>query len=464
MKSKVTAIFDLGKTNKKFFLFDEEMQEVHCEYKKFDEVVDDDGFPSDDLNSIKEWMRGTFAEALRNDNYPVVNLNFSAYGASLVHLDEEGNSLSPFYNYLKDIPVELIDGLYSRYGNLEKFCTETASPPLGMLNSGLQLYWIKNSKPELYQRIINSLHLPQYCSYLFSGKRVSEYTSVGCHTSLWNFENNDYHQWVDDEGFVEKFPEIVSTTTSYATGFDDHSINVGVGVHDSSAALIPYIQGDDDRFVLMSTGTWSICMNFFNGSTLTSDQFAKDSLNFLGIKGTRIKASRLFLGEEFIFQCTQLEESYGHPKGYYKSIKFEQKIYDQLRRAPKACYKFKYLQPEKFGLRSATDTNTSNFDTIEMAYHQLVIELVDIQVESLKLVFGNTEIDKVYVDGGFAANQVFIQILVDVLPSYKIYTTDFSLGTAFGAALLVNPRAPYTNFLESTYKVTEVKSHIMPVD
>ena len=42
MKQKVTAVFDIGKTNKKFFLFDKDFKEVHKEYIMFDEIVDED--------------------------------------------------------------------------------------------------------------------------------------------------------------------------------------------------------------------------------------------------------------------------------------------------------------------------------------------------------------------------------------------------------------------------------------
>ncbi|NJN34987.1 MAG: hypothetical protein HC817_12755 [Saprospiraceae bacterium] len=32
------------------------------------------------------------------------------------------------------------------------------------------------------------MHLPHYFSYLLTGEKASEYTSIGCHTMLWDFE------------------------------------------------------------------------------------------------------------------------------------------------------------------------------------------------------------------------------------------------------------------------------------
>ena len=48
MQIPVTAIFDIGKTNKKFFLFDDDLKEVHQEYQQFDLIEDDDGEPGEE--------------------------------------------------------------------------------------------------------------------------------------------------------------------------------------------------------------------------------------------------------------------------------------------------------------------------------------------------------------------------------------------------------------------------------
>lgn len=53
MKQKVTAVFDIGKTNKKFFLFDKDFKEIHKEYTSFDEIKDEDGHPTEDIHAYK---------------------------------------------------------------------------------------------------------------------------------------------------------------------------------------------------------------------------------------------------------------------------------------------------------------------------------------------------------------------------------------------------------------------------
>jgi len=56
MKNEVTAVFDIGKTNKKFFLFDKDYQEVYREYTRFDTITDEDGYETEDLASLQVWF------------------------------------------------------------------------------------------------------------------------------------------------------------------------------------------------------------------------------------------------------------------------------------------------------------------------------------------------------------------------------------------------------------------------
>ncbi|MEM6376772.1 MAG: FGGY family carbohydrate kinase [Bacteroidota bacterium] len=292
---EVTAVFDIGKTNKKFFLFDKNYQEVFKSYQQFEEIEDEDGFPCDNVAALKKWVITTFQEALGNPNFEIKAVNCSAYGASFVHLDKRGEIITPLYNYLKPFPADLLDAFYKKYGNQLQLATETASPPLGMLNSGLQLYWLKHRKSDFYERVRWSLHLPQYLSYLLSGVPLSEYTSIGCHTMLWDYQQKDYHAWVYAEGIDKILAPIVTTDLSINRRFGHESIKVGSGIHDSSAALLPYKMISNQPFLTLSTGTWSITLNPFNQEPLKSEELTQDCLNFLSTDGKMVKAASLFL-------------------------------------------------------------------------------------------------------------------------------------------------------------------------
>src|SRR6202012_5356978 len=246
----VIAVFDVGKTNKKLFLFDENYKIVYEKTARFTEITDEDGFPCENLENLKLSVFDSLNEVSKLKEFDIKAVNFSTYGASLVFVDEEGNPLTPLYNYLKPYSEELSRQLYHQYGGEDQFASETASPILGSLNSSLVLYRLKKEKPEIFNKVKYALHLPQYMSYLLSGRFCSEITSIGCHTALWDFNRNDYHEWLMQEGLLSKLAPILSSDIIIEAEFKGNKYKTGIGLHDSSAALIPYQVSFSEPFVL----------------------------------------------------------------------------------------------------------------------------------------------------------------------------------------------------------------------
>ncbi|MFZ9188662.1 MAG: sugar kinase, partial [Algoriphagus sp.] len=66
-KVPVTAVFDIGKTNKKFFLFDQKGREVFHTYTRLEPTPDEDGFPSEPVLPLRDWMLETFQAAFNSN-------------------------------------------------------------------------------------------------------------------------------------------------------------------------------------------------------------------------------------------------------------------------------------------------------------------------------------------------------------------------------------------------------------
>ena len=450
---KVNAVFDIGKTNKKFFLFDEEYNEVYRDYVNLPLTVDEDGFETENLETLRNWIKETFDTILEDFRFDIKTLNFSSYGASLVHLDYKGKPLTPLYNYTKEIPKEILDDFHKKHGNPLTIGSATASPPsTGMLNSGMQLYWLKNTKPEIFAQIKYSLHLPQYLSYLFTGIPVSEYTSIGCHTNLWNYDEEDYHKWVHDEDIDKILPAIVPTSASINTTYKDKKLKIGVGIHDSSSALLPYILSKKKPFLLLSTGTWSIALNPFNSESLSKEDIEDNCLNYLRIDGKRVKASRFFMGNEYRLQVEKLCEYYKKEYGYHREVKFDQNIYLNLIEKPAVYFKFEGISLQR--LPQKTELNL--FDTFEEAYHQLMIELMELQVDTINKAIGNSKIKKIFIDGGFTDNDVFMKLMSHHFSSFKVLSTHSPLGSALGAAMVISDKQITSQFLKENYRMKKL--------
>jgi ribulose kinase len=230
----VTIIYDIGKTNKKMAVLDHQLNILYQQQITIDEIYDEDNFPSENLAALTDWMFQSLKAIIESREFIVEKINFSAYGATMVHLDNNGKVLTPVYNYLKNIPENIVVEFLAKYSS--QLAIDTASPVLGMLNAGMQLYWLKYTKPEIYGTIKYALHLPQYLSYLFTGKFYSDITSIGCHTLLWHFERNDYHDWVYQEGIHEKLAPIQEIDHMELVNIFDQKIRVGlVGIEGQPA-------------------------------------------------------------------------------------------------------------------------------------------------------------------------------------------------------------------------------------
>ena len=436
MPQSVIAIFDVGKTNKKLFLFDEHYKIVFERSAKFIETVDEDGDHCENLESLRLSVFDSLHEVFRKKEFGIKAINFSTYGASFVYIDEDGRPVAPLYNYLKAYPEELKKKFYDTYGGEEKVSSETASPVLGSLNSGMQLYRIKYQKPELYKKIKYALHLPQYLSYLISGKVCSDITSIGCHTGLWNFEENKYHDWVYEEGINEKLPPVLPTDYVLPATFPGNDYKVGIGLHDSSAALIPYLVSFHEPFVLISTGTWCISMNPFNHHPLTVDELKQDCLCYMQFQGMPVKASRLFAGQEHEEQVKRIADHFHQNPVRFRNIEYDEQIVKALQKKSGASITSAvttFMQSSKFGQR-----DLSGFANEEEAYHQLIMDIMTQQYASTQLVLKGTDAKRIFVDGGFSKNNVYMNLLAAVFPHMEVFAASMAQATAIGTALAIH--------------------------
>jgi Sugar (pentulose and hexulose) kinases len=441
----VIAILDVGKTNKKLFLYDELYNIVWEDSRMLPETKDEDGDPCEDLDVLNHWINEILIETKKAGDIEIRAINFSAYGASFVHVGLEEKPLTPLYNYLKPYPAKIKKQFYDQYGGELTFSMLTASPVLDSLNSGMQLYRIKYEKPELFSRIKYSLHLPQYLAWLMTGRANSDITSIGCHTNLWNFSQDYYHEWVYREGIIDKLPPIQSSGTVHpliTRGNQKNPASVlpdclaGIGLHDSSAAIIPYLESFMEPFVLISTGTWCISMNPFNPDPLKIAELQNDCLCYLTFKGRPMKASRLFAGYEHEQQVERLSEYFQKDKNHYHGVSYDpdmvmhlkaENIHSSFNRSVSMVSASVFVQRE-----------LANFKNFEEAYHRLLMDIMDQQLKSTKLILQEDAVKRIFVDGGFSRNPIYMHLLAAAFPSVEVFAANIAQASAMGAAMAIH--------------------------
>jgi sugar (pentulose or hexulose) kinase len=443
VKQDTIAIFDIGKTNKKLFVFDEQLNIILEQSSQFDETTDEDGFACEDLDALTIWIKQGVENVINSQSFNITGFNVSAYGASFVNINENYEPVTPLYNYLKPFPENLKQQFFDCYGGEKQWAKETASPVLGNLNSGMQLYRLKYKKPPAFDAIKYSLHLPQFISLLISSVAAADITSIGCHTGLWSFQNNKYHQWVYEEGLHKKFPAVYNGDKTFETSVLNKQLTCGIGLHDSSAALIPYLKTFSEPFVLLSTGTWSITLNPFNNTPLTNEELALDCLCYLTYDGKPVKASRLFSGYEHEEQIKRLAEHFNKEVNYFKSIAYNP---DVLPANPELL-----LQKRNFDLMSRSvfgERNLDDFKNYAEAYHVFISDIVFQQVLSTNIVLQQNIVKQIFVDGGFSKNDVYMNLLANAYPQMQVYAASVGQASALGAAMALQTAVPGNSLIK----------------
>ena len=97
-----------------------------------------------------------------------------------------------------------------------------------------------------------------------------------------------------------------------------------------------------------------------------------------------------------------------------------------------------------------TPTNIA-YDSYEKAYHQLMAELVMLQLKCINKAIGSDSISRLYVDGGFSDNDLYIKLLSHFCRDKKLRTTDASLGSALGAEISISDKKLNSKFWKKNY-------------
>jgi L-fuculokinase len=299
---QATAILDIGKTNVKLVLLDDDGA-VIGEARRANTILDGGPYPHHDTEGIRGWLlaalRGFSSQARITAIVPVT------HGATAALVDDKGLVLPvPDYEYA-------LPGGGAHYDAVRPGFDSTLSPALPAgLNLGRQLHWLATAYPADFARARHILMYPQYWAWLLSGVAASEVTSLGCHTDLWQPGRRQYSQLVEKMGWRAQFPAMrkawdilgtIKPSLARQTGVPEDCVIV-CGIHDSNASLLRHLPGvggtaaAEPRTVL-STGTWVIAAAL--GRPAEGLKEAADMLANVNALGDPVACMRFMGGREF---------------------------------------------------------------------------------------------------------------------------------------------------------------------
>ncbi|MEM3715760.1 MAG: FGGY family carbohydrate kinase [Candidatus Bathyarchaeia archaeon] len=426
---RVIAAFDIGKSNKKFIVFSENLKPIYSESTRIDEVKIG-GFLCDDVESIVSWMRDRLLNAAKN--WRIEALSVATFGATIANLSKGALKL-PVISYNQEIDKSIREKFYSEFGSPLELYLATGTPPYGqLLNAGIQIYWIRERFKEIFSEIDEILFLPQYLTYMLSGFKASEITSIGCHTYLYDIRKGKWSSVAEGLMFNVRSPKMTDVWASLGeTYINGQKISVSPGIHDSNACLLPYlIRGRD--FLLASTGTWCVFMYPGEKFSPKSDDLYKDILYYIDPYGRPVRSSRFKGGFEYDYYTAIIRERFSTN---LDNIGFDKHVLNDI-----LVRREDFIAPGlvegsgQFQRSKARIIGNSFNRSAKEAYHLLNLYLAIESYVAINLIAERKKVD-IVVQGGFAKNNVYLSILSALFPENRVLKATFPEATGLGAAI-----------------------------
>jgi sugar (pentulose or hexulose) kinase len=162
----------------------------------------------------------------------------------------------------------------------------------------------------------------------------------------------------------------------------------------------------------------------------------EDCLCYLSYEGKPIKASRVFAGYEHEQEIKRLAEYFLKPANHYTTVTVDTPLLKkQKRKARKSTLNASGPQPARSAF---SERDLSEFESYEEAYHQLITDIVAQQVRSTNLILKRTGVKRIFVDGGFSKNPIYMYLIADAFSHVEVYAATVPQASAVGAALVLH--------------------------
>jgi sugar (pentulose or hexulose) kinase len=450
---KSIAVFDVGKTNKKLIVFNHRLELIDALYHTFDDY-EKDGVRIEAVEEAAEWLRVSLREmAARHD---IGAISICTHGAAFACIDAAGRLAVPLLSYTTDPGQAFNERFAADFGDPITLQRETKTPNmvgLGCMAKGIR--FAQERWPEAFKNTAAILPLPQYYGFLLTGKKAIDPTDVGCHTAFWNFEKNDWSPVIAKMGIRSLFPRSVSAPwdvlgtitpdVAQRTGLSGDTV-VTVGIHDSNASLLPYLIKETGAFVVNSTGTVSVSLCPTKDTTLTEQELGKIVYYNLSAFNTPVKTAIFLGGMEFDTYLGLLKSVHGDKEHPAPDPDLIEEILTE-----KSCFVLPSFIP--FGMFPDSPARIIEGDTVipmgelfggthpdffkdfTKAYTILVLS-VALQAEVALRAVGLKGGMQLFIEGGFAKNEIYTSLVAALFPGLVTATTGFEEATAFGTALL----------------------------
>lgn len=418
-------VLDIGKTNVKVAVFDTSAR-LLAAWSTPNRPLDGPPYRHHDVAAIWHF----FCDRLRAaaELVEISHIVTTTHGATVALAGDDPDRDDGLVMPVIDYEDRVVDAIEPTYTLARPPFTETLSPPLdGGLNYGRQIAWLKAAFPEAFGRTRRILAYPQYFAWRLTGRAVSEVTSLGCHSDLWQPQTGTFSSLVDQLDIRALLPEIVPAHAEVGPLRADLAVAAGLktppmvlaGIHDTNASLVPHLMARTKPFTVVSTGTWIVVMAL--GTPLDTLEAEADMLANVAATGEPVACARFMGGREFAAIA-------GTAPAEVSTDELDRLIAAGTLALPAFSRDggpFRHLSGCVLGPDPATPAARTALATLYSAL------MTDHLITRL-----GAETGEIVIEGGFVQSAAFARVIAQLRPDQPVYAAQDSAGTAQGAALL----------------------------
>lgn len=429
MSTRFVGVLDIAKSVSRVAVVDlETMVEIDAR-KTINQLVDEAPYPHFDAEGIWRFILDALGELARE--HAIDAICTTTFGSCAALVDDAGGLSLPVLDYDYSGP----DVVAPEYDRARPDFSETFSPRLGAgRNLGAQLFWQQRTFPGDFAATRWILTFPQYWAYRLTGIPCSEITSLGCHTDLWNIETDLYSSLVLRQGWLDKMPEVKRASEVLGVVKPELCARVGlkpgtpvhVGIHAQNADLLPHLIDRQTPFAVVATGP-RVNVYAPGGSVAGLDP-ARDSLVYLDAFGRPVPAARFMGGKEYKRLIGEQAPAHVGDAAVARVLDEPIMLLPSVSEGsgPFPHHKAHWSVPEH------TLDQEARFVAVSFYLSLMAAECLEITGADGPTI----------VEGPFASNRLFIEMLVAATNRGVEAITGAQAGSTIGAALLACMRWP----------------------
>lgn len=256
-----------------------------------------DGFLWEYHKLFDEILRG-FSRVVQKYGSKIDGIGIDTWGVDFVLLDEEKKPLSHFYHYRDERTVGTYEKIFKRISKEEIY--QITGIQFMRINTICQIFESMQSLRDSKEKVCHFLMVPDYFTFLLTGKIINEYTDA----STTQFLDAQKRTWSKKILNALDIPKSIFHELSYPgtkignilasiaekTGLDPETPIFAVATHDtgSAVAAVPYDieKYQSGEWAFLSSGTWSIIGAEMPEPILTEKVANENYSNEGGINGT----------------------------------------------------------------------------------------------------------------------------------------------------------------------------------